>query len=121
MTKMIAAAMQLQYDCNITNGEDWVRRNMMKVITTVLLLFAGSTALTLASPNEHPHADQLLGLLGLEISSSSVTNFVAGKTLSKSVKFDSGSFTPPDQAYSLLFHRNQIECVILHSSDWPKG
>jgi len=69
----------------------------------------------------HPELKEITPLLSLAIDSERVQSFVKKYHLRKGHKFDSGSFTSEDQAYTMIFRENRIVYVVLHASPWPEG
>lgn len=50
-----------------------------------------------------------------------VRDLIRKYDLSRTVKFDSGSYSPSDRSYSLMFDGDRIDCIILHFGPWPAG
>ena len=84
----------------------------------VLLTLAVSTT---AFAADHPELKELTPLLSRPIDSDEVQAVVKKYYLRKGYKFDSGSFTSEDQAYTLMYREDRIVHIILQASPWPKG
>ena len=72
------------------------------------------------APANHPTLEELTSLLSLEIESDEVQSLVTKFGLGQSQKFDEGSFTAKDQAFTLMFRGNRIDNVIFRASPWPE-
>ncbi len=89
-------------------------------IHTLVILLAISVSTTILAA-DHPELKELAPLLSQPIDSDAVQTVVKKYQLDKTYKFDSGSFTPEDRAYKLMFRENRISNIILRASPWPKG
>ena len=69
---------------------------------------------------EHPSWASFEELLGQEATSAEVVAFAKKNDLSETTKGPSGSFTPRDHAYSLLYRRSKISTIILKVGPFPK-
>ena len=83
-----------------------------------LLTLAASSAVFAA---DHPALSELTPLLTRAIDSDEIQALVKKYHLKKGYKFDAGSFTPEDHAYTLMFRENRISAIILQALPWPKG
>lgn len=90
---------------------------LMHTFAVMLMLTMTSAAFAA----DHPKLDELTPLLGKPIDSDEVQSLVKKYDLRKGYKFDAGSFTSGDEAYSLLFRENRVSAIILRASPWPKG
>ncbi len=69
---------------------------------------------------EHPEWKVLTALLGKRYDSAEMKAFVREHELRSAIKFDSGSFSPNDRAYSVLFRDGRISSIFLRIAPWPK-
>jgi hypothetical protein len=86
-----------------------------------LALLLAVTVSTTTPAAEHPQVNELTPLLSLPIDSNVVQAVVKKYHLERTYKFDSGSFTSEDQAFSLMYRENRIVHIILRASPWPDG
>ena len=89
-----------------------------------LYLLAALPAFALSSSAlaaDQPALSELTSLLTQSVASDAVQALVKKYDLREGHKFDSGSFTAKDEAYTLMFRHNRIDAVILRASPWPKG
>ena len=91
----------------------------MKTVLISLLLSIFLSTIALAS--DDPKWSELNNLFGKKISSPEVKKLVKIHNLLKAAKGDSGSFSPKNMAYSLMFRGNAISTIILKTSPWPEG
>jgi hypothetical protein len=69
----------------------------------------------------HPEWKKLTSFLGEPYDSEVVQNFVRAYSLKSGQKFDEGSFSAIDQAYTLMFRGGKISDIILRVAPFPKG
>ena len=70
---------------------------------------------------EHPTVPLLTGLLKKQKDSKEVSSLVHRYSMSGGFKGDSGSFSSPDQAFTLLVRDNEISAIAVRLKDWPEG
>jgi hypothetical protein len=92
----------------------------MRRVDTFAVLLALAIP-SLASAAEHPPLSELYPLLSLPIDSGLVQGIVKKHDLQKMYKFDSGTLTSADHAFTLVFRNNRIKTIVLRVSPWPKG
>ena len=85
---------------------------------SICLLALLSSSIVAAA--DHPNWTELAKLHRLPKDSEVVTKFVKEHDLKEVTKGPSGSFTPDDYAYSLLYRRNQVKTIILKVAP-PQG
>jgi hypothetical protein len=76
---------------------------------------------TKAPPADHPALTELTPLLTLHIDSKEVQAVAKKYDLQKGYKFDQGSFTARDEAFTLMYRRDRIESIILRAAPWSKS
>ena len=81
---------------------------MRDSICLLTLLFS-----SIATAADHPTWTELAKLHRLPKDSEVVTKFVQEHELKEVTKGPSGSFTPDDYAYSLLYRKNHVKTIIL--------
>ena len=74
-----------------------------------------------ASAAEQPDWTALHQLLGKPITAKPVVDFVKTHELRKAAKGTSGSFTAPQQAYSVMFDWDRVQTIVIKVSPWPEG
>ena len=85
-----------------------------------LLLSAMLVFVSTARAAEHPQWASLAALHGQQKDSKEVVAFVQAHKLDEVTKGPSGSFTPDDNAYSLLYRDNRIKWIVIQASPVPK-
>lgn len=89
----------------------------MRIFFCVALVFVTSV---LRAAERAPSWSELESLFGTPVEGPAVQKFAASHPLDKAAKGDSGSLTPKNQSYSIMFTGNRVDCVILHVGPWPK-
>ena len=92
-------------------------RLMHTFIEPMIFAMASTTALAA----DHPLVGELTALLAKSIDSDEVQALAKKYDLRQSYKFDSGSFSSQDKAYTLMCSGNRIDAIILRASPYPKG
>jgi len=92
---------------------------MKTLIIRLTLLISMATVPAHAGVN--PTWDELNYLIGKMITSEDVKQFVEAHNLSKSAKGDSGSFTPNNNSYSVMFDGDRVSTIILNVAPWPNN
>lgn len=68
-----------------------------------------------------PSWAELESLFGTPVEGPVLKKFAASHLLTRAAKGDSGSLTPKNQSYSIMFTGNRVDCVVLHVGPWPKN
>ena len=95
---------------------------MIKLTTTYAFLLAAvlSIAPLLAEDSAElkaqPNLKELCSLFGVEISAPELSGFVKEYSLKKAAKGSSGSYSPENYAYSIMFRKNKVTTIILQSN-----
>ncbi len=89
----------------------------MRILIVLLSLLAAPVAVAA----EHPVWADLAMLYGQSRDSKAVTKFVREHKLEEITKGPSGSLTPDDHAYSLLYRANRINTVVIKVTPPPNG
>ena len=95
-----------------------VLKTFFAVLALVLISFA-SQSFASEAKTPQPSWNEMASLYGIETGAPCVTDFVAKYKLGKVAKGDSGSFSPEDRPYSIMFRQGMIECIIFNIGAWP--
>ncbi len=120
MEKLDKAVGFAAYSVSITHKTRY--KPTVRLIMKRLILSLFAVLIThLASAAEQPEWNDLDQLFGRPITSKEVIEFVDMHQLRKAAKGDSGSFTAPHQAYSVMFREDIVSTIVLQTTPWPKG
>jgi hypothetical protein len=87
---------------------------------SIAAVILSSMAATPAAPKQ-PEYKELIALLGKHYESKEVKAFATRNNLSRIIKFEEGSFSPPDESFRVWFNDGKISRVILKLSLGPKN
>jgi hypothetical protein len=80
---------------------------------SLLLLFTAGMLCAAVPAPDHPDWRTLDALFGQPIDSTLVQAVGKKHSLAQGQKFDSGELRPADNAYTILYRENRVECIIL--------
>jgi hypothetical protein len=89
------------------------------ILITALLAVAPLLAEGTVKAKAQPSLKELRALFGVAVSSPEVSTFVKRYSLKKTAKGEEGSFSPEDQAYSVMFTKHTVSTIVLTSNQGP--